>query len=150
MESGDSKQLFFHSGHYGGARDLAWVAFYDFLARMGMISDPDFLAYRDLLKGAPVYDMIQDRHYCILTDQPVALHFDSHYRLHGEKRPAIAWGDGFGSYYWHGLHTREAYIMRPEKLSIADFMAEHNIEQRRVIQEYWATTAFFICLTWWR
>lgn len=140
--AGDGQTHFFHSGHYGGARDLGWVAFYDFFARLGMLDNADFLAYRDLLSAVPLYDMIQGKKYCILTDMPVELHFDRQYRLHGERRPAIAWRDGFAAYFWHGLHTREKYIMCPESLSRKEFVAERNIEQRRIIQESLGTEGF--------
>jgi hypothetical protein len=128
-------QQYFPVSRFGGIRDMSWIALYDFFIRLGMLKDEDFIRYRDFLKAVPIYEMIQGNQYCILTDMPSQISLDYRLRLHAERKPALAWPDGFCLYYWHGLRTRMTYIMEPEKIDRQVFMSERNAEQRRLILE---------------
>lgn len=135
QEQCSHKKLNVQPAPFGGFCDMGWVALYDFFVRMGSTADRHFIRYRDYLKSIPLFSMIQGRRYCILTPMPTTISLDDSQRLHAERKAAIAWPDGFQLYYWHGLRTRQNYIMEPEKIDRRAFLAERNVEQRRLILE---------------
>jgi hypothetical protein len=70
-----------------------------------------------------------------MTERPLCLHRDERNRLHFETGPAIAWGDGFGIYAWHGTRVPRQVIEAPESLTAEQITAEQNVEVRRVMIE---------------
>lgn len=129
------RRQYFRPASFGGVSDISWLALYDFFIRMGNQSDNQLLRYRDYIKSLPIFSMIQGNRYCILTDMPNTIRLDDRQRLHAKGGAALAWSDGFSLYYWHGQRTRKAYIMEPEKIDRNSFLAERNVEQRRLILE---------------
>ncbi|MBD1903830.1 hypothetical protein H6F83_28475 [Coleofasciculus sp. FACHB-125] len=41
---------------------------------------------------------------CLVCERPTKLSFDSDYRLHAEREPAIEFADGYRLYYQHGVN----------------------------------------------
>lgn len=70
-----------------------------------------------------------------LVRKPMRLERDEQGRLHSTDGMCLQYRDGWGLYAWHGVRVSEQIIMRPERLTKKDWMAERNLEARRVIQE---------------
>jgi len=75
------------------------------------------------------------RQFVMVSDRPQVIHRDERGRLHSESGPAIAWGDGFGVYAWHGVRVPLKVIEAPETLTMDKIAGEGNAEVRRVMIE---------------
>ena len=75
----------------------------------------------------------------VVCDRPVTCQMEESrpgaWRLHSAESPAMAFGDGYCLYAWHGIRVPEAVITRPTELVIADFEREGNQEVRRAMIE---------------
>jgi hypothetical protein len=71
----------------------------------------------------------------IISERPVAIHRDDRSRPHSESGPAIAYGDGFRAWVWHGVAVDEDIILAPERITVRSIDAERNTERRRVLVE---------------
>ena len=65
----------------------------------------------------------------ILADRPTVLSLDQQWRLHSETGPALAYGDGYTLYSWHGTGVPAELV--EVGWSVAQIMAEENTEVRR-------------------
>jgi len=72
---------------------------------------------------------------CICSDRPTALTVDQDGRLHNETGPAIAYGDGFQLYYWHGTNVPREWIEDKATLEPQMALTWRNVEQRRAAVE---------------
>jgi hypothetical protein len=70
-----------------------------------------------------------------LVRHATRLERDERGRLHSDNGMAIQYADGWGFYAWHGVRVPEPIILRPETLTKTDWLAESNLEVRRVMQE---------------
>ncbi len=75
------------------------------------------------------------REFVMVSDRPRVIHRDARGRLHCEDGPAIAWGDGFGVYSWHGVRVSREVIEHPDALTAEQIQSEPNVEIRRVMLE---------------
>ena len=57
---------------------------------------------------------------------------DAGRRLHSATGPAFTL-DSWSEYFWHGVLVDERVVMRPETLTIAEALAEKNVDVRRVM-----------------
>ena len=130
----DQKMEVFNFSFHGSISDYGWVSFYEYFKRVGKVKLDNFNNFVFLLKSG-VYDMIQFKKVCIVSDMPIRISRNSQNRLHNENTYAIEWGDGFGLYFFNGVAVHEKIILHPEKLTKKDWMNESNQEVRRVIQE---------------
>lgn len=71
----------------------------------------------------------------IISERPLAIHRDDRGRPHHESGPAIAYGDGFRVWAWHGVGVEAAVIQAPEQITVGAIDAEPNVERRRVLIE---------------
>jgi hypothetical protein len=71
----------------------------------------------------------------LLVRKPQILSLDEAGRLHNATGRCVEYRDGWGFWAWHGVQVPEQVILAPETLTRADFVAEPNVEVRRVIQE---------------
>jgi hypothetical protein len=55
--------------------------------------------------------------------------------LHREDGPAMAWEDGTGLYFWHGVRVSRQAIMNPETLLAQEILAEPNVATRAALIE---------------
>ena len=70
-----------------------------------------------------------------LVCKPIRLEFDEQGRLHSASGKCLQFRDGWGGYAWHGVLVPEKLIMHPEEVTREDWLQEHDLEVRRVIQE---------------
>jgi hypothetical protein len=132
---GNEKETFEEFSYYGNISDYGWVSFYDFFTQIGILNDEKFNKYRDLLASCGVYDMIQLKSHCIVSDMPDRIERDDQGRLHCEEQSAIHFKDGYEQYYWHGVYVPKNWIMNKEDLTKDTFLTEENAEKRRCLQE---------------
>ena len=119
-----------HNGHVLGNHGAGWLAFYDYFARVCNIE-----AARRVI---PLMNMarhcgwwIPYAEAIIFEDRCLELHRDARHELHSEAGPAIAYGDGFEIYAWHGVIVPARWIRDKENLSPEEVLAARNGEQRR-------------------
>jgi hypothetical protein len=70
-----------------------------------------------------------------LVRKPIHLSLDEQGYPHSSSRMAIEYPDGWGFYAWHGKRCHEQVILYPEQITRDDWVAEPNVEVRRVIQD---------------
>ena len=72
--------------------------------------------------------------FAILVDRPILVKRDAVGNLHCEDGPALEYGDGFSSYFWHGTSVPERLILG-EPWSLDEIAHEPNVEVRRCAVE---------------
>ena len=111
--------------------DADTLAFYRFL--------DEYLAPNDLHALAHFNERVSGywlgRKETLLVRRPNVLSRDGAGFLHSATGPCIAYHDGWGFYAWHGARVPERVILAPETLTWMDFLAEPNVEVRRVMLE---------------
>jgi uncharacterized protein DUF6745 len=70
-----------------------------------------------------------------LVRKPIRLARDERGCLHSEDGMALRYRDGWGVYAWHGRCVSEHFILRPETLTLEDWLRERDEDDRRAIQE---------------
>jgi hypothetical protein len=96
-------------------------------------------AYEDTLKSVcwwyPHYDFV------MACERPVFVHREAMragrgaHRLHNDTGPVMAWPDGWGIYFLHGVRVPAYVVERPQDISVAGIKAEGNAEVRLVMIE---------------
>lgn len=71
----------------------------------------------------------------ICCENPVVLKRDERNRLHSAEGPALAYGDGWKMWAWHGALVPQHAIEHPERLTIQQVDMQDNAEVRRVMIE---------------
>ena len=71
----------------------------------------------------------------IVSERPLVNRTDDQGRPHAGDGPALAWGDGFEIYAWHGVIVDRSVVMEPERITAAAIDEERNVERRRVLIE---------------
>lgn len=110
-----------------GSRSTAWLRLVDRCWPDGPPPEEDPPSTRDGWWWWPF------RHFVMLCPAPAELHLEPDPRMlrrpHRADGPAVVWGDGFGLYYWHGVHVSRAVI--DDVLSTEEILREPNAEVRR-------------------
>jgi len=70
-----------------------------------------------------------------LVRKPISLARDERGRIHAEDGMALRYRDGWGVYAWHGRCVSEHFILRPQTLTLEDWLRERSEDDRRAIQE---------------
>lgn len=71
--------------------------------------------------------------FWVAADRPTTTAHDTEGRLHCVDGPAVAWRDGAGLGFLHGIHVDMRLLTSP--LTLADVLGTHNAEIRRVLIE---------------
>ncbi|GAB3835912.1 DUF6745 domain-containing protein [Dactylosporangium cerinum] len=110
-----------------GNRSTAWLRLVDRCWPDGRPPEEDPPSTRDGWWWWPF------RHFVMLCPPPATLHLEPDPRMlrrpHHADGPAVVWDDGFGLYYWHGVHVPRAVI--DDALSTEEILREPNAEVRR-------------------
>ena len=80
----------------------------------------------------------------ILSERPRRLGLDAGGRLHADDGPALEYPDGWGVYAWHGREVPERLILKPDTITVAEVLAEANIEIRRIMLERMGYARFIL------
>jgi hypothetical protein len=75
------------------------------------------------------------RHEAWLVRKPIFLARDERGSLHAEGSMCLRYRDGWGVYAWHGRRVSEQFILRPETLTLEDWLRERDEADRMKIQE---------------
>ncbi len=106
----------------------------------------DWLADNDLAPLARVHRLVSGSwlgsQEAWLVRKPVRLERDEQDRLHSATGPAVQYCDGWGISAWHGVRVPHDFILAPETLTREQWLAEPNVEARRVMQELLGTERF--------
>lgn len=60
---------------------------------------------------------------------------DAERRLHSAQGPALVWGDGTKSWWWHGVEVEQTWIENPDSIDPKAVLAETNTEKKRAAYE---------------
>lgn len=86
------------------------------------------LGPHDLLPLARFNELVSGyrlgRHEAWLVRKPIFLAFDERGSLHAEDSMALRYRDGWGFYVWHGRRVSEQFILRPQTLTLEDWLRE--------------------------
>lgn len=129
---------------YCGVSDAGWVSFYQYFARIGVLTadeSTDLLALRDFMRSA--WDTVLLDECAIVIRRPVALRLDDAGNVHGAGKSAIEWADGEKDFAWHGTWVPERIVMDPRSHTLEEYAAITNTEHRRALGESagWAWVA---------
>jgi hypothetical protein len=116
-----------------GLHDAPWIAYYDFLARAGVIGGEPLEPVRSLAEHCGWWWPYEN--LCLLSERPNILKRDNRGRLHNENGMAVGFPDGWGLYAWNGILVPEDVIVLSEPISFERIEAEPNAEIRRVLIE---------------
>jgi hypothetical protein len=89
-----------------------------------------FARFNELVSG---YHLGQEEAWVV--HKPTRLFHDEYGRWHCADGRCLHYRDGWGFYAWHGALVPEKLILHPEQLTKEEWLAEPNLEVRRVMQE---------------
>ena len=120
----------------GGNQWAGWSAYISFFRHVAGLDLPQYdrwQHYEDAaIYGGPRYT---HRRFWVVSDFPTVVGRDGANRPHCETGPQIAWRDGWGIYYVHGIRVPAWIVERPERITVDAIHAESNAEVRRVMVE---------------
>jgi hypothetical protein len=127
---------------FDGQFDADWIAFFDIPRQLGLVSYPESTsAWLDdwvtLARSCGWWWPYEN--VCIVSGRPSILRTDSALQLHNADGPAMAFGDGFAIYCWHGRVVPAWVIEEPTTERI---FHESNVEIRRCAIESRGWEAF--------
>lgn len=99
--------------------------------------------YRDdslFLKWYPLFEAFEAGALCFFFTHrsinvctlPAVVKVDDRNRLHSASGPAFVWLNDIRDYYWHGVRVTPYVVENPECITVAEILAEPNVEVRRV------------------
>ena len=101
-----------------------------------------FSSWEQLAKEGTAFVIHEE--FCIVSDFPKILSVDERNRLHSDSGPAIAWRDGWPTYYWHGIRIPGWIITSPEDISVESIQNEINQEIRRILITKYGESRYLI------
>lgn len=129
---GNQLRGFFYGGH-----QQYWIAYYVFMSQIG-VSYPETLRQQlhwwDSLGHSCGWWMPYSN-VCLIADRPVTQSVDEQRRLHCATGPAMAFGDGFAIWSWHGVRVTQQIIETPDTLTVEGIRGESNAEVQRIMIE---------------
>lgn len=126
---------------FGGGLSCSWAAWRTFFTDVcGLELAPDVAATFAAVKTvhSRCGSLTLHRDFAMVSERPCILKRDAGGRLHSEDGPAIAWSDGWGVYFWHGLRippSHEWIIEDRARLTPEKIATERNAELRRIMLE---------------
>jgi len=129
---------------FGGSWWCGWSAWREFFREVCHLALPGDLweRYQSYLAANAAGWWWPHRQFVMVCDTPAAIHreqvaprgWGSH-RLHRADGPAIQYRDGWGLYFWHGVHVPAHVVEQPERITLAEIRAETHAERKRVLRE---------------
>jgi hypothetical protein len=84
------------------------------------------------------------KNVCLVCERPLVFKVDEGGRLHSEDGPAIAYGDGFRLFSWHGTNVPQWIINDPQSITVAKIDKEINAELRRIMIERYGASRYIL------
>jgi hypothetical protein len=115
---------------YGNIWDYGWLSFFHYFKSIGIKVEHDGFDKFSSLIQCGIYDMIQLKGFCIVSELPTEIYRDENNRLHSIESSSIKWSDGYEQYYVHGRAISQKYFdsIKNKKYSLQDFFNERNEE----------------------
>ena len=123
-------QVFYFS--YDALWASAWTAFYSFFQKIKIASSQLFEKYEKYIKSG-VFSSIYLEKLAILCRNPTFIARDEKGRLHCTHDYAIAFRDGYGQHYVHGVAFEPELfqkIFKDKKITAKEILSLKNAEQR--------------------
>jgi hypothetical protein len=116
---------------------MYWIAFYRFCAEIGVIYEPSALDRLDIMHeiGLSCMWWYPRDGLIIACERPLSILMDERSRLHNATGPAVAYRDGWGVYFWHGVMVPKMWIESRNSLTAHAALTEGNMERRRAACE---------------
>ncbi|WP_211244187.1 DUF6745 domain-containing protein [Actinospica robiniae] len=80
----------------------------------------------------------------ILCERPTTVHLDEQGRAHNGEGAALAYGDGFALYRWHGVTIAEDFAQTLATLTPQIIQGERNAEVRRIMLEHYGHERYIV------
>lgn len=117
------------SGCMFGSMEASWLSYYDYYKNETDIEIDNIDHMKELVMNSGwVYLGDTD---AIIHDRPVTIARDDQGRLHSETGPAIAYGDSWQRFFWHGVAIPAEWITDRSKLTAEIAIGQENVELRR-------------------
>jgi hypothetical protein len=117
-----------------GQHEAAWLSFYDFFRKLGLIQETDKIqGLAQLAKNSGW--ILPHEHLCWVSERHNVLMRDNAGRIHNLAGPAIAYPDGWAIYAVHGVRVPADWIEHSNNLDVKTALTWSNIEQRRAAAE---------------
>jgi len=122
-----------------GQHESYWIAFYAFCRDVVGVKYDDQRSrqldmWRDIARSCCWWWCYEN--YVVLSERPTVCRMtEQEGRPHCEDGPALAFGDGYALYRWHGVDVPEDVVLHPEQLTVDRIDGETNAEVRRVMLE---------------
>ena len=136
--------------YWGGA----FTSFFREICKLDLVGDlwDRGRAYEATMKSACWW--YPHKHFVMVCQRPTTIQLElvdpqrqrgwNSHRMHCETGPSVAWPDGWGLWYWHGVRVTQQIVERPETITIKQIDAEQNAEVRRVMIERYGQSRYLI------
>jgi hypothetical protein len=135
-ETNHLKTYFRVHSWYGCLVNIGNIAMWDFLHKTGVLNNPDFKRYRELVKScAFVVYMYYDQVFAV--QPPIYLALNTQGRIHSIEGPAVKFRDG-SAYYFVTVNGRSLpswVVKNKDRITREKFLNEKNAETRAAIYE---------------
>ena len=128
---------FFLEASYGRCDDAAWVSFFDFFEKIGILKNKLFSKYKELLKGG-LFCFIAQKDIAYLSKPPIFLGRDENGAMHCLDDYAVAFTDGWGLHYVHGVYFSKDLFQKAfqnKTITAEEILQLENAEQKAVIMK---------------
>jgi len=117
-----------------GSHNAPWLAFYDTMRQIGLVSQTAPLAGLWALARSAGW-VLPHAGICWVSERHDWLRWDAAGRLHCTDGPAVHYPDGWGVHLWHGTRVPAAWIEERAALSATVALTWPQVEQRRAACE---------------
>jgi len=121
------------SFHYGyGCHDADWMAFYDFCEGVHAIQEVNLIhGIMEVARHAGWWCPFETE--CIVTERPSALNADLLNTPSADKKPIIAYQDGWGLAWLNRIQVPWRALSNPLAITVSEINGTNNLELRRVL-----------------
>jgi len=120
----------FWSRYLGGQFWVFWQAYCDFFRTVGLELDGDIwdreAAYRDAQSSACWW--WPHREFCMVCNRPKEIHLANN-RLHREGGPALAWRDGWKTWFLRGARVSRTQAETPPEEMTREWLEKHYLDE---------------------
>ncbi len=81
---------------------------------------------------------------CFVCEPPEKIVTDRFGVLHNENGPGIAFGDGYGQFFWNGRPVERHVVENPQSITVREIEQEVNAEIRRILIERYGLSRYIL------
>lgn len=123
---------------YGDINDYGWVSFYNFFSEIGILNNPNFNLFVNLLQSN-YFTMIQMDKVCIIVKNPKHILLNDQKQMNSTKDYAIKFNDETGMYFVNGFYLSDELFLKlsNKEYTFEDFSIENNEEVKSAIISFY-------------